>query len=55
MSWHTHDLGDRLNATSDSRYNGANVITLAIEALDRGFPTGEWFAAIRAFTHSAVV
>jgi len=41
MPWHTHDLGDLLNArnaTTDSRYNGANVVTLAIEALD-GRPT----------------
>ncbi len=40
MPWHTHDLGDLLNArnaTTDTRYNGANVITLALEALDRGY------------------
>ena len=45
MPWHTHDLGDLLsarNATTDTRYNGANVITLALDALDRGYPTGEW-------------
>jgi len=61
--WHTHDLGDLLNAhntTTDSRYNGANVITLAIEALTKGSlpqngrpgdtPADEWFASIGAFT-----
>ena len=45
MPWHTHDLGDLLNArnaTTGSRYNGANVLTLAIEALEAGYPTGEW-------------
>jgi len=33
MPWHRHDLGDLLtarNATTDSRYNGANVITLPV-------------------------
>jgi len=41
MPWHTHDLGDLLNArnaTTGSRYNGANVLTLAVEALDAGTP-----------------
>ena len=43
MPWHTHDLGDLLNArnaTTDTRYNGANVVTLALDAFDRGYPTG---------------
>ena len=45
MPWHTHDLGDLLtarNATTGNRYAGANVLTLAIDALERGYPTGEW-------------
>ncbi len=45
MPWHTHDLGDLLrarNATTGQRYGGANVIALALDALERGYPTGEW-------------
>ena len=45
MPWHTHDLGDLLNArnaTTGNRYAGANVLTLALDALERGYPTGEW-------------
>jgi antirestriction protein ArdC len=58
MPWHTHDLGDLLNArnaTTDSRYQGANVITLAIEALDRGYPTGEWATYKQWTDHGAQV
>ena len=58
MPWHTHDLGDLLNArnaTTHSRYQGANVITLAIGALEAGYPTGEW-ATYRQWTdHGAQV
>ena len=45
MPWHSHDLGDLLsarNATTGNRYAGANVLTLALDALERGYPTGEW-------------
>ena len=45
MPWHTHDLSDLLcarNATTGNRYAGANVITLALDALERGYPTGAW-------------
>ncbi len=58
MPWHTHDLGDLLNArnaTTNSRYQGANVITLAIEALDRGYPTGEWATYKQWTDHGAQV
>jgi len=58
MPWHAHDLGDLLNArnaTTDSRYNGANVVTLAIDALDRGFPTGEWATYKQWADHGAQV
>ena len=58
MPWHTHDLGDLLNArnaTTNSRYQGANVITLAIEALDRGYPTGEWATYKQWTEHGAQV
>ena len=58
MPWHTHDLGDLLNArnaTTDSRYNGANVLTLAIEALERGYPTGEWATYKQWTDHGAQV
>lgn len=58
MPWHTHDLGDLLNArnaTTENRYNGANVLTLAIEALDRGLPTGEWATYKQWADHGAQV
>lgn len=45
MPWHTHDLGDLLqarNATTGNRYAGANILTLALDALERGYPTGVW-------------
>lgn len=45
MPWHTHDLSDLLtsrNAITGNRYAGANVLTLALDALERGYPTGEW-------------
>jgi len=45
MPWHTHDLGDLLNArntTTGKPYAGSNTFSLALDALDRGFPTGEW-------------
>ena len=45
MPWHTHDLGDLLNArnaTTGNRYAGANILTLALDAIERGYPTGEW-------------
>ena len=58
MPWHTHDLGDLLNArnaTTDTRYNGANVVTLALDALDRGYPTGEWATYKQWAEHGAQV
>ena len=58
MGWHTHDLGDLLNArnaTTGSRYNGANVLTLAVEALDAGYPTGVWATYKQWTDHGAQV
>ena len=58
MPWHTHDLDDLLNArnaTTDTRYNGANVITLALDAMDRGYPTGEWATYKQWAEHGAQV
>ena len=45
MPWHSHGFADHLrarNATTQTGYRGANVITLAVAGIERGFPTGEW-------------
>ena len=58
MPWHTHDVGDVLDArnpTTKTRYRGANVITLVVDALDRGFPTGHWATYRQWAKHGAQV
>ena len=43
MPWHTvPGLFDVRNASTGNRYRGANVVSLALEAIDADHPTGWW-------------
>lgn len=43
MPWHTTPgVLDVRNAATGDRYRGANTVTLAVAALDHGYPTGWW-------------
>lgn len=58
MPWHTHNISDLLNArnaTTNTHYNGANVLTLALQALELGYPTGEWATYKQWANHDAQV
>ena len=50
MPWHTNPgLLDVRNAATSLPYRGANTITLAVAALDRGYPAG-WWATYRQWS-----
>jgi antirestriction protein ArdC len=44
MPWHCRDtsIATPLNAATDAQYRGVNTLSLWIEALEKGFPTGYW-------------
>lgn len=43
MPWHrAASNGHPINATTKKRYRGINSLSLWVDALDKGYPTGEW-------------